>query len=259
MVIAQVACVQLLIWGGSNVPVTNLNWLGPAVHLFSPTNTGTNYIGFYFLEKFGIDYGYAPIFIDDVLLEDVTIVPVTGGKLSAAKVGAGYKLFFQTYSETNNRDFEIQESADGIVFNAIGTVASKATNGNSILPIGYEYTIPNNTARFFRYKQTDRDGKFAYSNIVAIKELLPPTTLKIITNPVTNSLQASVYSNTTQPALFKITDANGRLLWQKHLILSAGYNSSVVDVSTLTTGVYFISITDKNNIPLQNPVRFVKQ
>ena len=104
--------------------------------------------------------------------------------LSGEVNGKANLLYWTTATEKNNMGFEIQRSGDGYNFNKIGFVHTKAASGNSSLKLNYGFSdIGFSTgANYYRLKQTDRDGKFMYSGIIALKVqiLMPVIELRFI-------------------------------------------------------------------------------
>jgi hypothetical protein len=77
------------------------------------------------------------------------------------------ELKWSTATETNNDYFTIEKSKDGINWNKVIEVDGA---GNSTSTLNYtfnDYSF-SNTINYYRLKQTDFDGKFKYSNIIAI-------------------------------------------------------------------------------------------
>lgn len=72
---------------------------------------------------------------------DPAVLPVQFASLSATVRGGVLFVNWTTASEKNNKNFEIEASADGIHFTTIGTMDSKATNGNSDSALSYEFSV----------------------------------------------------------------------------------------------------------------------
>ncbi len=74
-------------------------------------------------------------------------------------------LSWTTASETNNDYFTIEKAVDGVTFSPIATIPG---SGTSSQPNNYSYTDENAFIGFayYRLKQTDFDGNYAYSYIV---------------------------------------------------------------------------------------------
>lgn len=98
-------------------------------------------------------------------------LPVTYTHLEAAKEGSSSLLTWGTGSEKNNRGFDIERSADGKAFTAIGFIQSHATGGNSSSGLEYSYAdkTPAAGMNYYRLKQISLDGKTSYSNIVRVQ------------------------------------------------------------------------------------------
>lgn len=71
---------------------------------------------------------------------DAITLPVVFNKVEAFITGGQLFVNWGTSSETNNSHFDIEGSADGKTFTKIGQVQSKAVNGNSGLPLSYDYS-----------------------------------------------------------------------------------------------------------------------
>lgn len=77
-------------------------------------------------------------------------------------------LKWHTVSEINNDHFVVERSVDGINFERIGTMDGM---GNSTELISYKYNdlyYIDGTTNYYRLKQVDYDGKFEYSDVIAI-------------------------------------------------------------------------------------------
>ncbi|MBL4577518.1 MAG: hypothetical protein JKX74_03540, partial [Flavobacteriales bacterium] len=103
-------------------------------------------------------------------------------------------LTWVTASETNNDFFTIERSANGIDFESIETVAG-AGNSNSTLYYGTVDPDHGLGVIYYRLKQTDYDGQFAYSD-VAVVQILKPLQFAIRPNPARDYLEVSFGSAT---------------------------------------------------------------
>lgn len=71
---------------------------------------------------------------------DPLVLPVRFESITATIRGGILFVNWSTASEKNNRNFEIEASADGIHFTTIGAIDSKALNGNSETLLNYEFS-----------------------------------------------------------------------------------------------------------------------
>ena len=76
-------------------------------------------------------------------------------------------LTWQTSAELNNEKFIVETSTEGEVFNRIGEVAGA---GATTEPHDYTFThhTPSAGVNYYRLKQIDFDGTFAYSKVLVI-------------------------------------------------------------------------------------------
>lgn len=70
---------------------------------------------------------------------DPLVLPVNFGSITAKIINGALSVNWSTLKETNNDRFEIEASVDGVNFTKIGTVDSKALNGNSEKALDYEF------------------------------------------------------------------------------------------------------------------------
>lgn len=95
------------------------------------------------------------------------------------------KLEWQTESELNNDYFTIERSTNGLDFEVLGEVPG---SGNSNVLRSYDYFDDNPVTgtSYYRLKQTDFDGKYEYSGLIAVnfdKDDDGICTLKVYPNP----------------------------------------------------------------------------
>ena len=72
---------------------------------------------------------------------DPLVLPVQFTGVSAIIKGGVLFVNWTTASEKNNKRFEIEASADGVHFTTIGSMDSKAPNGNSDGVLSYEFSM----------------------------------------------------------------------------------------------------------------------
>jgi len=128
----------------------------------------------------------------DLVLTKPVMLPVEllyfKGKLLLDRVF----LEWSTASEINNDYFEIQRSIDAIVWETIGKIKG---HGNSVIVTYYNYTdmtFPIGMV-YYRLKQVDFDGKYKYSNFVAVNILTLSEEIKIIPNPVKSGEKFTIF------------------------------------------------------------------
>lgn len=190
------------------------------------------------------------------------VLPVTFTSFAATKDGKNNLLSWSTASEQNNAGFEVQRSIDGTTYENIGFVKSLSATGNSSTPLSYTFTdfSPLGLQQYYRIKQTDLDGKFAYSAIVLVKREAPATltVTKVYPNPSTSS----IYINAACPAAtalqLAVVDMNGRVLGRKQVNALVGNNGFDMPVAQLAPGTYLLQVINADN-KVVTTEKFIKQ
>ncbi|MCF3112011.1 hypothetical protein LL912_24700 [Niabella sp. CC-SYL272] len=88
----------------------------------------------------GVAGGTATAPVNFGISNDPLALPVQFADVSAIIKGGVLFVNWTTVSEKNNKRFEIEASADGIHFTTIGSMDSKAPNGNSDSALSYEFS-----------------------------------------------------------------------------------------------------------------------
>ena len=212
---------------GSAVTITNLQ-------------AGVNY--YYAVVEYNGWYNTTNYFTSGVSLINGVTLPVSWLNFSGKRNEVGVDLSWQTASEKNNIGFYVERSADGKVFDEIGFVRGQL-NANTIS--NYAFTDENaayELTLFYRLKQIDADGRFSYSNVIAImpqSEVLAPN---IYPNPVQNKLYIKFKEPIGTSISYMVTDYTGKLIKQEYEQVPNNENTVVVNNSDLHAGVYFVQI-----------------
>lgn len=189
------------------------------------------------------------------------ILPITLVSFAGQREGGKNKLRWTTIHEQGNRGFEIQRSADGITYTAIGFVNSMASGGsNETLNYTFTDADPADSRLYYRLKQTDIDGNSKLSNVVLIKgdrsEALSID--GVYPNPANTQLNVRISTPARDKVTLLVTDMTGRTILQKVADIEAGSNTIPVDISRFTIGSYLLKLVGSNNGESIS-VRFVKQ
>ena len=162
-------------------------------------------------------------------------------------------ISWQTTQEINTAFFNIERSTDGVHFT---TIAKVNAAGNSSLQKEYSFIDVQalKGTNFYRLKMVDKDNKFNYSKIVAVRMDMTDNTFKIFPNPANNILnvQASPDNNF---ATLQIIDVTGRKLKEEKISLN-GNSWFSINIKDLPKGVYNLLLKSKNKNEHQ---KFVKQ
>ena len=165
----------------------------------------------------------------------LVVLPVTLASFDGKSENNQTKLTWKTTSETNNKGFEIERSADARTFEKIGFVDG---NGDSKEINTYHFTDLNPLAKgYYRLKQLDYDGKFEYSKVISVKS--DAAIVKVYPNPAQEYL---TISGIAQKQPFSIIDQNGRIVLEG-LVADKGQ----INIKNLAPGRYIVSVDGENS------------
>ncbi len=153
-------------------------------------------------------------------------------------------LKWHTTSEINTAAFEI-ERANKSNFVKIGEVA--ALNRSGFHSYQFEDAELSTGSNFYRLKMIDIDGKFTYSDIRRIDNLLAEK-IHISPNPVTSIMKVAGVSG--DDAL-QVVDGSGKVVYQQAI----SGDEEEVNVAKLSRGNYVLRLKGKQG---QKSLRFVK-
>ncbi len=171
----------------------------------------------------------------------ITPMPVELLSFKAKYTNGVVKLSWATASEYNNNRFEVEHSTDGRNFTTIGEVAG---NGNSNSKLTYSFTDEDAKTgiNYYRLRQVDHDGAFEYSKTVALKVTASSSkTIAQVYPTVATTFVTVDIAPAAGACNITITDAAGRQVAQLSHV--AG-NGQQVSTQNLSTGVYFVTITN---------------
>jgi len=154
----------------------------------------------------------------------------------------GNSLFWSTASERDNDHFTLMRSVDGENFEPINTQQGAGTS-NITNHYGFlDETAPNGFS-YYRLDQTDFDGTTSRSNIVVLwRGEVNNSTINIDPIPATNIINLSYLTESNTQVEIQIFDAIGRLVKTEKIEVIEGINQQQINISTYSTGIYFLSI-----------------
>lgn len=172
-----------------------------------------------------------------------TPLPIELLSFSGVTEGDVNILEWSTATEVNNDYFTVERSIDGIEFSELVQVDGAGTS----------LQVNNYTARdedrfegvtYYRLKQTDMDGQFDYSNIIALdnRELADIT---VFPSPAEDMITVSLVKKPSAAMDVTVRNAVGKVV----LVTEISKKVETLDVSDLPGGMYFISmIIDGENV-----------
>ena len=192
--------------------------------------------------------------------EFTTVLPVALVNFTGTIKNNVHQLSWTTLTETNNSGFEILRSNNGITFNKLAFVASKANNGNSANSLQYTFTdeLPLATNNYYQLKQVDKDGKVTFSKIVLLKASKSGglSIVSVYPNPVKSVFTILVNNTKEETASLQITDYAGKVVSKQSVQLINGSKTIQLNAANLPQGNYTISIVVNNAMIT---TKFIKQ
>ncbi|RYE22491.1 MAG: T9SS type A sorting domain-containing protein [Sphingobacteriales bacterium] len=179
-------------------------------------------------------------------------LPVEFINFNGKLVNGKTELTWATATEINNDFFSVERSMDGIKFSSIGTQKG-AGNSQRILNYSFTDVTPLNGISYYRVKQTDFNGDFAYTKTIVIRNnnaTENTAAASAYPNPVTNGQVNVTIPNSKGETLTLYTvDALGRVVYEQKVAMENNSTQLQLmnkDGSELKAGVYTI-LTQVNN------------
>ncbi len=175
-------------------------------------------------------------------------LPIELLNFTAKPNGEQVDLNWETSTETNNKFFTIERSADGKNFAEITTANSKAINGNSKTALSYQTTdaSPLSGTSYYRLKQTDYNGKYKYFNMVSVAfEASKNITFSVYPNPNLGefTIDFSGIENNHEVQI-ALRDELGKEVYSNSVYSNSIHSNQVqiIPTSKIAKGKYFCSL-----------------
>jgi hypothetical protein len=154
-------------------------------------------------------------------------------------------VFWTTASEKNNDFYTIERSLNGYDYTVIANIKGAGTSNNII---NYQYidAFPENGINYYRLKQTDFDGTYTYSEIIAVKYSFEDNQIKAFPNPVNSNNFTITGLNNNENYVISIYDIAGKKMLEKKV-----QNKREEILSTtlkFPEGVYFIHVLSETSV-----------
>lgn len=173
-------------------------------------------------------------------ITSTVLLPVELINFSVKKSQNGNLLNWTTGSEINNMHFIIERSENGILWQPIDTVNG---NGDSFSQINYHYMDANYNCStcYYRLKQVDFDGTFAYSKKVWASSSFN-SSLTVFPTISRNEVHIQHSENIHSVSLYS---TNGKLVEQINAIHTQQFT---LQKNKLKAGTYILAVKSANQI-----------
>jgi len=172
--------------------------------------------------------------------------PVELTSFTAEAAGGDVKLAWTTASESNNSGFQVERSNDGVTFNAIAFVEGKGTTTDRT---NYSYIDKEvSGSLYYRLKQIDLNGEFAYSSVVEVSNVVSDYALdQNYPNPFNPSTTISFAVPTKSFVTVRVFNVLGK---EVATLANSEFESGkyILDfnASNLASGIYYYTISAGN-------------
>jgi hypothetical protein len=152
------------------------------------------------------------------------------------------QLHWVTLNEIDGKSFDLELSFD----NAVNFVKVTSVKSNHDAVYEKKYSaIDNNNFEgitYYRIKQIDINGKFTYSNIIAVKGIAVEELLQVYPNPAKNNINAIIVCKKNTVGKISICDAGGKIFLLQNINLIKGFNTIPINTLYFSDGFYIIKI-----------------
>ena len=134
-------------------------------------------------------------------------LPVVFGNFTGSFAGKNVQLNWNTTTEINTKQFDVQKSGDGAAWKSIGTIATQNVSNGA----HYSY-LDNNVSdatTYYQIKLTDNDGAVSYSPVIIMrKDGISGITL--LGNPARSVINLNINNNTAGKYNIELYSVDGR-------------------------------------------------
>ncbi|MCX6275138.1 MAG: T9SS type A sorting domain-containing protein [Bacteroidetes bacterium] len=198
-------------------------------------------------------------FSDFTTVQSQTPLPIELLSFDARTNNSGVLCSWITATETNNDHFDVERSKTGVTFSKIGEMKGYGA-GTSVHNMEYKYQDEDvcTGTLYYRLKQVDIDGRYTYSDIVAVS--CKNALLSLAPNPARTNINLNFFEPQAGNITVEVSDIIGQVLLTKAFEIEKGYNDRIVDISSLANGVYYLKIINRNSQPeeVAKQIKFLK-
>ncbi len=158
--------------------------------------------------------------------------PIELADFNAKRANGNIFLNWVTFSEINNKGFEVQRSIDGITWKTLGFVEGHGTSRDRI---NYEFVDKNpENLNYYRLKQMDYDGGSTYSNIISIV-FSKNNSITLYPNPTNNIVNIAGLNTESEYTIYN----------KSGMVIQKGITNKNIDIKDFKTGLYYLKIKCK--------------
>jgi hypothetical protein len=182
-----------------------------------------------------------------IVFKQAAPLPITFISVSANRSTAGVKADWKVAAERAIRSYEVERSADGRNFTAVGSVTATGNNGGDL---DYSFTdagAPAGTL-FYRIRSVGTAGDIKYSSVVKVAAGNVKAGYSISPNPVENGIVNLQFKN--QPAgkySVRVLSNEGKALLISTVTHAGGNSNQLLELPAgLARGTYQVEVISED-------------
>lgn len=189
---------------------------------------------------------YATIFLDDISYSNGlpgSTLPISLISFTGKSTTAGIELNWETASETGNDYFTVETSDNAKDFSEL-TRISGAGNSNTVLRYQFTDTRSVNGTTYYRLKQTDYDGAYAYSDVISIDRLGTNNALTVNSIIVGQEEISFLLSGDSGAYHATVYSIEGKQIASSQIEVTDASQINTLPVSLPAAGIYFLRLSN---------------
>lgn len=218
---------------------------GASTVTFGPVLSGTGY-SFTVVPTFGGGAGAdcPPIVISESNV-DCNVTAVELLRFSGSAEAQGNLINWTTATETDVKSFVVEHSVDGVNFAQVG-VLDAAVNSNTAIDYSYLHNTTTSGVHYYRLLEVTVTGETnVVSSVLSIDRATNTIEIAEISPiPANDYINVEFTAAEGQEIVIEVVDVTGRVLSTQNAVSSPEGNVTTIDVSTLTVGTYFVTISN---------------
>lgn len=159
-------------------------------------------------------------------------------------------LIWISENETNVAHFNIEYSTTGKDFEKVGVVSA----GKKEYSFAHHYSTKNDI-QYYRLQVVDKDGKYAFSNVVKVKQAIKSLEAEIYPTIVKDVVTINITSKNKTNATVTVVDLNGKLVSQKSIQINEGINTNTIELNKAAKGMYIVKVNTTSEHIIQKIVK----
>jgi len=192
------------------------------------------------------------------VLNNVVVLAVSWLNVSGENKNGDNYVNWNVANERADNNYTVEYAANGTDFFEIGTVTG---NGSLASSNSYKFIHKNITTAvsYYRIKQIDATGSYSYSPVIKITTagISLINDISISPNPVLTHTNLLFTTAAVSKINLTVIDAYGKKLSEQKINVQRGTNSIPLDFTAYSSGIYFIHVTDDNN--LKQVIKLIKK